>query len=79
VQRERFITAGAFSGASGIVPSPAGGFYISTVAFGKIDEYDANGTFVRSIMAPGPGEGLGNFSKRQGTPHSVRRRRAAGT
>jgi outer membrane protein assembly factor BamB len=65
-RRERFITAGGFSGASGIVPSPSGGFYISTVAFGKIDEYDANGTLVRPIMAPLPNEGLGNFSK--GTP-----------
>ncbi len=66
IHRERFIAASGFAGASGIVRSPNGGFYISTVAFGRINEYDANGNLVRPIMAPGPGEGLGNF--KNGTP-----------
>ncbi len=66
VHRERFITGSGFGGASGIVRSPSGGFYVSTVLLGRIDEYDANGHLVRPIMVPEPGEGPGTYTK--GTP-----------
>lgn len=54
VQRETFIEgARTFSG---IVRSPAGGWFVSAVFNGVIEEYDPNGILLRTIVAPEPGE-----------------------
>ena len=53
---------------SGIVASPAGGFYVSSVFTGVINEYDRRGTFVRTILQPPAGEKLGPKPYSTGTP-----------
>jgi len=53
---------------AGIVPSPSGGFYVSSVATGVINEYDAGWSFVRTILKPPDGEVLGPVSYATGTP-----------
>jgi hypothetical protein len=54
VTREVFVTgAGTFTG---IARAPGGHWFISSVLTGAIGEYDANGVFLRSVVAPAPGE-----------------------
>lgn len=54
VQRETFIEGGRTF--SGIVRSPAGGWFVAAVLNGVIEEYDPNGVLLRTIVAPAAGE-----------------------
>jgi hypothetical protein len=69
VTREVFITPdNNLSTPSAIVPSPAGGWYASSVFTGVINEYDADGVFVRTILAPPEGATLGTDPYPTGSP-----------
>ncbi|MDG2026633.1 MAG: PQQ-binding-like beta-propeller repeat protein [Acidimicrobiales bacterium] len=57
--------------ANGIVQSPAGGWYVSSVLTGRINEYDADGAFVRVILEPPDGETLGPETFSTGTPNGL--------
>jgi hypothetical protein len=52
----------------GIVPKPGGGFYAASVFTGVINEYDEDGAFVRTILAPPAGEVIGEQTFTTGTP-----------
>jgi hypothetical protein len=53
VAKERFIPSDAnLPTPAGVVVKPGGGFYVSSVLNGVIAEYDANGHFVRKVLAP---------------------------
>jgi hypothetical protein len=68
VQIERFIANDhRLLTPSSIVASPAGGFYVSSVFDGRINEYDADGGFVREIIAP-PLQETGQPPYSTGTP-----------
>jgi outer membrane protein assembly factor BamB len=70
VEREQFIGSDQLGfGAVGIVASPAGGFYVSSIAVGAILEFDAAGRFLRRVLDPPAGEGLGTFT--YGTPFGL--------
>jgi hypothetical protein len=56
---------------AGLARSPKGGFYLSSVASGVINEYDSSWTFVRTILEPPPGETLGASSYSTGTPLGI--------
>jgi len=57
VQREVFIADTVNVGTpSGIVRAPNGNWYVSSVLTGVIAEYDPDGTFVRRVLEPPPGE-----------------------
>ena len=69
VDKEVFIPADDHAATpNGIVPSPAGGFYVSSVLNGVIAEYDEAGMFVRRVLEPPPGESLGEATFSTGTP-----------
>jgi sugar lactone lactonase YvrE len=51
-----------------IVPSPDGGWYVSSVFTGVINEYDHAGAFARTILQPPAGETLGAKPFSTGTP-----------
>ena len=44
---------------AGLASSPDGGFYLSSVITGVINEYDADWGFVRTILAPPAGDEIG--------------------
>lgn len=70
VRREQFIGGDQLGlGAVGLVRSPAGGFYASSVVGGFISEFDADGRFLRRVLEPPPGEGLGSYT--YGTPFGL--------
>lgn len=74
VVRELFIPADAnIPTANGIVGTPAGGFYVSSVVNGVIAEYSASGDFVRRILEPPAGETLGPEPYSTGTPLGIAR------
>ncbi len=53
ISREVFIPAGPLLATpTGVVRSPSGGFYASSVFDGRITEYDANGQPIRPILQP---------------------------
>lgn len=56
---------------NGIVRSPAGGWYVSSVFTGVINEYDADGAFVREILRPPEGETFGTAPFSTGTPNGL--------
>ncbi|MGH8984925.1 MAG: hypothetical protein ACRDY6_13765 [Acidimicrobiia bacterium] len=71
VSSEVFIPGGqnnlAFPNA--IVPTAGGsGYYVDSVINGVINEYDENGAFVRTVLAPPPGEEIGEETYSTGTP-----------
>ena len=53
---------------AGIVASPAGGYYVSSVFTGVINEYDGKGQFVRTILQPPAGAKFGAKPFPTGTP-----------
>jgi DNA-binding beta-propeller fold protein YncE len=56
VQRERFLGPSWRNGLvtySGLALSPSGTLYVSSVATGRIAEFDLEGAFVRMILDPG--------------------------
>jgi hypothetical protein len=66
-----FVPAGEndLSFPNAIVGKPDGeGFYVDSVITGVINEYDEDGGFVRTILAPPAGEELGEQSFSTGTP-----------
>lgn len=57
VSRQRFIPgSGSLSAPSGVVRSPHGTFYVSSVINGAIIEYDAEGRLLRRVLAPERGD-----------------------
>lgn len=70
IEREVFIPAGEheLSTPHSVAPTPDGGFYVTSVINGVINEYDADGAFVRTILQPPAGEELGPEPFSTGTP-----------
>jgi hypothetical protein len=69
VAREQFIdSSNGLATPSNIVASPRGGWLVSSVFTGVINEYDADGGFVRTVLSPPEGEVLGAEPYSTGTP-----------
>ncbi len=70
IQKKVFIVPGQHGmlTPSGIVATPAGGYYVSSVFTGVINEYDRGGKFVRTILQPPAGDKLGAKPYSTGTP-----------
>jgi hypothetical protein len=69
VQREVFIPADEKASTPvAVMGSPDGTFFVSGVITGVIAEYDAEGTFVRTVLEPPEGEVLGAEPFSTGTP-----------
>lgn len=73
VERQVFIAAGpeGLATPAGLANAPDDGFYVSSVFTGVINEYDADGTFRRTILAPPEGEQLGEEPYSTGTPLGI--------
>ena len=72
VQRELFIATGDGLGfPAGIVQTDDGGFYVSSQASGVINEYTADGTFVRPIVVPPEGDELDADGFTFGSPQGL--------
>jgi hypothetical protein len=56
---------------AGLAPAPDGGLYVSSVFNGVINEYDADGAYVRTILEPPAGETLGSTTYSTGTPLGI--------
>jgi hypothetical protein len=56
---------------AGLAPAPDGGLYVSSVITGVINEYDAEGEFARTILAPDPDDELNETPYRTGTPLGI--------
>lgn len=56
---------------SAIVRAPNGYLYVSSVFSGFINEYDADGTFRRTVLQPPTGEALGEKPYSTGTPFGL--------
>lgn len=69
-RKEKVLAAGdhGLASPSGIVGTPDGHFYVSSVITGVINEYDADWRFVRTVLAPPPGDTLGTTTYSTGTP-----------
>jgi hypothetical protein len=69
VKKEQFIGLGnGLAAPIAIVRAPKNDFYVSSVISGVINEYDADGGFVRTILQPPAGETLGETTFSTGTP-----------
>jgi hypothetical protein len=70
VSKALFIAAGdrALVSPNAIVASGNDAWYVSSVFTGVINEYTADGTFVRTILQPPPGEGPGPEPISTGSP-----------
>jgi hypothetical protein len=70
VDKGLFIPAGdhLLASPNAIVASGTGTWYVSSVFTGVIDEYAADGSFVRTILQPPPGEGPGAQPISTGSP-----------
>jgi hypothetical protein len=69
VKREQFISLGnGLAAPIAIVRAPKDGFYVSSVISGVINEYDAEGGYVRTVLQPPPDETLGEQTFSTGTP-----------
>jgi hypothetical protein len=71
VQKEQFITAGdnLLVSPNAIVATGTGSsWYVSSVFTGVINEYAADGSFVRTVLQPPPGEGPGPEPISSGSP-----------
>lgn len=74
VTREQVLAPGEHDilSPAGIAGTPDGGFYLSSVITGVINEYDEDWAFVRTILAPPEGEAIGtDTSLSTGTPLGV--------
>jgi hypothetical protein len=72
VQSEIFITNDNRLGTpASIVPSPDHGWFVSSVATGVINEYDADGNYIRTVLQPPEGEQLGPEPISTGTPLGI--------
>ncbi len=71
VQKELFIAAGdnlLVSPNAIVATGHDGSWYVSSVFTGVINEYAADGSFVRTVLQPPPGEGPGPKPISTGTP-----------
>lgn len=69
MKKEVFIRLGnGLSSPISIVRAPKNGFYVSSVITGVINQYDANGGYVRTVLQPPAGETLGERTFSTGTP-----------
>jgi hypothetical protein len=69
VNKELFIRLGnGLVSPIAIVRAPENGFYVSSVISGVINQYDANGEYVRSVLQPPAHESLGEQTFSTGTP-----------
>lgn len=69
--KDRFIEAGGegLAVTNGVTRAPQDeGWYVSSVISGVINQYDADGAFVRQVLAPPAGEELGAEPYSTGTP-----------
>ncbi|MEZ5177378.1 MAG: hypothetical protein R2746_03600 [Acidimicrobiales bacterium] len=73
VARTTFIPAGdhGLATPAGLAHAPDGGFYVSSVFTGVINEYDADGQFVRTILQPPAGEAPGAEPLSTGSPLGI--------
>lgn len=73
VRKEMFIASGenGLISPAGLAPTGNGGVYVSSVFTGVINEYDANGAFVRTVLQPPAGEQLGAQPFSTGTPLGI--------
>jgi hypothetical protein len=73
VRKELFIEPGenGLVSPAGLAPSLDGGFFVSSVFTGVINEYDANGQFIRTILQPPASESLGPQTFSTGTPLGI--------
>ena len=74
VTREQVLAPGEHDilSPAGIAPAPDGGYYLSSVITGIINEYDPDWGFVRTILAPPAGEAIGaDTSLSTGTPLGI--------
>ncbi|MDJ0865430.1 MAG: PQQ-binding-like beta-propeller repeat protein [Myxococcota bacterium] len=71
IERESFIMDSRVATPTGIARAPTGGWYASSVLFGRIEEFDANGAWVRTIAAPPPGEDITMLPVSTGHPQSL--------
>jgi hypothetical protein len=73
VRKEMFIPSGenGLISPAGLAPTGTGGVYVSSVFTGVINEYDANGAFVRTVLQPPAGEQLGAQPFSTGTPLGI--------
>jgi hypothetical protein len=74
VHREQVLAPGEHDILSpvGIAFSPAGGYYLSSVITGIINEYDEDWNFVRTILAPPEGDAIGaDTTLSTGTPLGI--------
>lgn len=70
--KELFIPADKHNATpTGLARTPDGGFYVSSVFNGEINEYDAEGAYVRTILQPPAGETLGEKPFTTGTPLGI--------
>ena len=69
VTKEPFIALGeGLVSPNAIVPSPNGGWFVSSVITGVINEYGVTGAYYRTILEPPAGESLGAQPFSTGTP-----------
>jgi sugar lactone lactonase YvrE len=71
VEKTLFIATSSSNGLAtpnAIVAKPGGGWYVSSVINGIINEYDENGEFVRTVLQPPAGATLGPEPFETGTP-----------
>jgi len=69
LNKELFIPASAdVPTPNAVIPSPAGGYYVSSVLNGVIAEFDRNGSFLRKVLEPPSGEMLGPNPFSTGSP-----------
>ena len=73
VRKDRFIGPGEHGMVtpSGLSFGPDGHLFVSSVITGTINEYDASGTFVRTILSPPAGEVAGPTPISTGTPLGI--------
>lgn len=73
VRKELFIASGEHDliAPTGVAGGPDGHLFVSSVINGVINEYDANGRYVRSVLRPPAGEQLGERPFSTGTPLGI--------
>jgi hypothetical protein len=71
--KEIFVAAGAndLSTPTGVAGGPNGHLFVSSVINGVINEYDAEGMFVQTVLRPPTGEVLGEKPFSTGTPLGI--------
>jgi outer membrane protein assembly factor BamB len=69
--REVFIDHRLAFPPTGLARTPDGGWYVSSVVFGRVVEFDADGEFVRTIVDLPPGEDLLTLPHSTGSPQSL--------